>query len=138
MEFTKKLLLVDPRTIQRREEYKEIQKSGALQVKADLSIEMKRIMNSDMAEDEKAKHYAQALERYRNVTSKIPINVQPSYIKADEQHPDKLPAARTTTKRQQKKKKKTPTSLTPSQLVKGRLLRRIKQKRFPSSTWLTY
>ena len=137
MEFTKKLLLVDPRTTQRREEYKEIQKSGALQVKPDLSIEMKRIMNSDMPEDEKAKHYAQALERYRSVTSKIPASIQPSYIKADEQQPVKLAAARTTTKRQQKKKK-TPTSLTPTQLVKGRLLRRIKQKRFPSSTWLTY
>ena len=53
MEFAKKMLLVDPITFQRQQEYKEIQKSGALQVKADLSLDMKRIMNSDMPEDER-------------------------------------------------------------------------------------
>ena len=63
MEFAKKLLLVDPQTFQRQQEYKEIRKSGALQVKADLSLDMKRIMNSDMPEDEKAKHYARTKRR---------------------------------------------------------------------------
>ena len=128
MEFAKKLLLVDPQTFQRQQEYKEIQKSGALQVKADLSLDMKRIMNSDMPEDEKAKHYAQALERYRSVTSKISDSVQPSYIKAAEH------VKQVITKKPKKKKKRVVS--TP--LVKSRPLRRITRKKFSPSNWLTY
>ena len=130
MEFAKKMLLVDPITYQRQQEYKEIQKSGALQVKADLSLDMKRIMNSDMPEDEKAKHYAQALERYRNVSSIIPSSVPAGPIKAAERQPVKHAAA--------KKKKKTKKRVLSTPLVKSRPLRRITRKKFSPSNWLTY
>jgi hypothetical protein len=103
---------MDPRTQQRHAEYKEIQKSTDLQVKTDLSLEMKHLLESTMPEDMKAKLYAQTLNKYMKTTNKIPdervsrVNINPiqhPHITKEEEEPEKK-----TEKKRRKKRQLSP------------------------------
>jgi hypothetical protein len=74
MERAMKLALVDPRHV----EYRDLNKTPEGQKKADLSIEMRRILNDDSVPDDvKLKLYSKTLDRFLNVRDTVPEQTLP-------------------------------------------------------------
>lgn len=73
MEYAKKLALVDPRVLERHQEYKELQKPVDLKAKSELSLDMRRVLDDDsISDDVKCKMYRNVLDRYRGIKKFIP------------------------------------------------------------------
>ena len=118
MERAVKLALVDPRHL----EYRDLAKSFEGQAKADLSMEMRRILDdATMPDDVKIKMYKQTLDRFLKVGDKIvdkplpPIN----YLSRQRPRPPPPPPSPTppptpvkvtTSERRSDRKSKTPWS----------------------------
>ena len=77
MQHAKKLVLLDPKFLEQLQadrEYKQIQKPADALAKTSLSLDIGRILRDDTTpEDKKVKLYLDALRRYTNVRSAIPL-----------------------------------------------------------------
>ena len=76
MEHAKKLILIEPRVLeqlQSHREYKELQKASDVKSKANLSLDLQKLLeDSSIDDDVKAKLYSQSFTRFRNLTDSIP------------------------------------------------------------------
>lgn len=77
MDNARKLLLIEPRVLERaqaQDEYKELLKRPSTKLKANASRSMREILRSDehMPDDLKAKAYRQQLNRFMNVKERLP------------------------------------------------------------------
>jgi hypothetical protein len=74
MEHAMKLALVDPRHV----EYRDLSKTPEAQKKADLSLELRRILKDDSVPDDvKLKLYNNTLDRFLNVRDTVPEQTLP-------------------------------------------------------------
>jgi hypothetical protein len=75
MEYTKKLILVEPRVLeqlQQHREYKEIEKSPDKKTKAGLSVDMQKVLSEEVSDDVKAKLYQHMFSKFMNMSDKMP------------------------------------------------------------------